>query len=75
MTNYDYLIRKPATQQTTFSIPPAGSIQRQNIEKIIGQHGYDVVDSYDQVVYSCSDSYIAAMIFSECNAANLIRSI
>lgn len=75
MNNYDYLIRKPPAQQTTFSIPPAGSIQRQRIEKVIESHGYDVVDSYDQVVYSCSDSFIAAMIYSECNYVGLIRRI
>lgn len=75
MNNYDYLIRKPATQQTTFSIPPAGSIQRQRCEKIIESHGYEVIDSYNDVVYNCSDSYEAAMIYSECNAAGLIRRI
>lgn len=75
MNNYDYMIRKPSTPQTTNSIFPAGSIQRQRIEKIIERNGYEVVDSYDAVKYDCSDSYKAAMIFSECNAAGLIRRI
>lgn len=72
---YDYLIRKNLNNTTTFSIPPAGSIQRQHIEKIIEQHGCVVLDSYNEVVYHCADSYLAAMIYSECNAANLIRRI
>ena len=73
MKNYDYLIRKPPAQQTTFSISPAGSIQRQKIEKIIEKHGFEVVESYNDVVYNCSDIYEAVMIYSECNAAGLIR--
>lgn len=75
MNNYDYMIRKPSTPQTTNSIFPAGSIQRQRIEKVIESHGYDVIDSYNDVVYNCTDSYLAAMIYSECNTAGLIRRI
>lgn len=76
MKNYDYLIRdNPIRTNSSVSISPAGSIQRQRIEKIIEQHGCEVVDSYNEVVYHCADSYLAAMIYSECNAANLIRRI
>lgn len=75
MNNYDYLIRKNLNNTTTFSIPPAGAIQRQRIEKIIERYGCTVLDSQDQVVYHCSDSFIASVIYSECNAAGLIRRI
>lgn len=75
MNKYEYLIRKPFVPDSKHYLYPAGSIQRQRIEKVIEQHGCEVVESWDNVVYNCPDSYKAAMIFSECSAAGLLRRI